>query len=147
MVSPFNLTAPIVLDDLSVDQVEELGRRYRLQWSKRDIEQVMALVGGHPYLIRLLMHRAALQETPLAELLDPGHGPRWILAPEVRRIRAWLRENALFELTARVAGDPACQLDSGEIHRLVRAGVVQEDAPGPLRLRDGLHAIAARIPA
>jgi hypothetical protein len=104
----------------------------------------MALVGGHPYLIRLLMHRAALQATPLTELLDASLGPRWILTPELRRLRAWLRENSLYELTARVAGDPACQLDSGEVNRLVRAGVVLEGAPGPLRLRDGLHAIATR---
>jgi serine/threonine protein kinase len=144
--SPFNLAAPIVLDDLSTEQVEELGRRYRLAWSRHDIEQVMALVGGNPYLIRLLMHQAALQATPLRKMLDPVLGVPWILAYDVQRIRAGLKKHGLLELTARLAGNPACEFTSEEVLRLLRSGVAVEEAPGVLRLRDGLHAIAARAP-
>ena len=56
-----------MLSDLDAGQVEELARRYGLPWGAQEIEGVMRLVGGHPYLARLLMHRAALHRVPLGE--------------------------------------------------------------------------------
>ena len=141
--SPFNLTSPILLDELSVAQVEELARRYGVTWSAADIERVMALVGGHPYLIRLLMHGAALHKTPLPALLDPSSGAGWILAKEVGRIRAWFGRSDLLDVTARIARDPGCALGDDELDRLTHAGVVVEPAPGIRRLRHGLFVLAA----
>ena len=141
--SPFNLTSPILLGELSVAQVEELARRYGVGWSASDIERVMALVGGHPYRIRLLMHASALHKTPLSSLLDPGHGAGWILANEVGRIRAWFGKTNLLDVTARIARDPGCALDADEMHRLSHAGVVVEETPGLRRLRHGLFVLAA----
>jgi len=145
--SPFNLTAPIELDDFSVSQVEELARRYGLRWSRPDIQRVMALVGGHPSLIRLLMHEAALHETPLSELLDPGLGKGWILWHEMQRLRTWLSKHDLLDLAARLALTPTCSLTAVEVHRLTRARVIDEDASGGPRLRHELYAHAARLRA
>lgn len=140
--SPFNLTSPILLDELSLSQVEELARRYGVDWSASDLERVVALVGGHPFLIRLLMHGAVLHETPLAALLDP-RAASWILAKELGRIRAWFAKSDILAVAARIARDPGCAVDADEIHRLTHAGVVVEDAPGRRRLRHGLFALAA----
>jgi hypothetical protein len=140
--SPFNLTSPILLEELSLAQVEELARRYGVGWSGSDLERVMALVGGHPFLIRLLMHGAVLHRTPLAALLDPVPAG-WILAKELGRIRAWFSKCDLLAVAARIARDPACAVDADEIDRLTHAGVIVEDAPGIRRLRHGLFALAA----
>ncbi len=145
--SPFNLTTPIVLDDFSAAQVEDLARRYGLHWSRLDIQRVMALVAGHPTLVRLLMHEAALHETPLAELLDPGRGNGWILWHEMQRIHTWLRKHDLLVLTARIAQEPTCSLAVEEVHRLVRARVIHDDPSGRPRLRHELYAHAARLRA
>lgn len=140
--SPFNLSAPIVLGDLDAAQIEELARRYGLDWAAPEIEQLMQLVGGHPYLARLLMHRAALHRTPLSELLDTGLGPRWVLHEDVQRIRRWIERSGLLPIAVRVAQDPCAALDVVAYQRVTRAGVVVEEAPGRLRLRNRLYELA-----
>ena len=140
--SPFNLSAPIVIADLTAAQVEELARRYKLPWTGPDIEPVMRLVGGHPYLVRLLMHRAALHNIPLPELLDANLGARWVLHEDVLRMRRWLTERGLMAIAARVAADPGIALDPTEYQRATRAGVVLEESHGRLRLRNRLYEIA-----
>jgi hypothetical protein len=144
--SPFNLTAPIVLGDLRPDQVEDLARRHRLGWSRAEVARMMELCGGHPYLVRLLMHRAALHGTSLDELLDPGLGPRWILFEDLRRIRAWLEQSDLLGVAERVAHDPATELAPDEYRRALKAGLLLEDAPSARRLRSRLYALAAAGP-
>jgi hypothetical protein len=141
--SPFNLTAPIILGDLRLAQVENLSRRHNLTWSSAQIGRLMDLVGGHPYLVRLLMHRAALHGTPLDELLDSGLGSRWILFEDLRRIRAWLSRCGLLDVAVRVARDPEAKLAPDEYHRVIRAGVLLEDTPSSRRLRNRLYHLAA----
>jgi hypothetical protein len=144
--SPFNLTAPIVLGDLRAAEVEDLARRHGLPWTAEDIARLMDLVGGHPYLARLIMHRAALHGTPLAELLDPDLGSRWILFDDLRRIRSWLARCDLLDVVVRVAEDQAARLSPDEVHRGVRAGVLVEETPSAHRLRNRLYALAATRP-
>jgi hypothetical protein len=141
--SPFNLTAPIVLGDLRAVEVEHLARRHGLPWTSEEIARVMDLVGGHPYLARLIMHRAALHGTPLAELLDPDLGSRWVLFDDLRQIRSWLARCDLLDVAVRVAEDPAARLSPDEVHRGVRAGVLVEETPSLRRLRNRLYALAA----
>jgi hypothetical protein len=58
--SPFNLTPPIVLGDFSRAQIEQLAHLYSLTWTDKDFTTLTELVGGHPYLVRHVMHRANL---------------------------------------------------------------------------------------
>jgi hypothetical protein len=140
--SPFNLSAPTVIGDLDATQVVELAQHYELPWTGSAIEQVMQLVGGHPYLVRLLMHRAALHNTPLPELLDASLGPRWVLHEDVQRMRLALERSGLKQIAARVLQDPKVALDLVDYQRVTRAGVVVEETPGRLRLRNRLYEIA-----
>jgi serine/threonine protein kinase len=140
--SPFNLSVPIVISDLTAAQVEELAKRHKLPWAAPEIERVMQLVGGHPHLVRLLMHRAALHSIPLPELLDTSLGARWVLHDDVLRMRRWLTLRGLMGIAARVAEDSGVALDPTEYERATRAGVVLEEAQGRLRLRNRLYEIA-----
>jgi diguanylate cyclase (GGDEF)-like protein len=65
--SPFNVGLPIKLSELTAEQVQDLARRHGLNWSDSyPIEQLMNMVGGHPYLVHLaLYHLAILQQNPL----------------------------------------------------------------------------------
>jgi hypothetical protein len=55
--SPFNVGVPIELPALTCVQVEHLAKLYQLDWSPQQVAQLMALVGGHPYLVRICLYQ------------------------------------------------------------------------------------------
>ncbi|NEP01068.1 MAG: hypothetical protein F6K58_20900 [Symploca sp. SIO2E9] len=66
--SPFNVGLAIELPPFNQEQVIDLVRRQELYLSPEDLEQLMQLLGGHPYLVRLALHHLAQQETTWEEL-------------------------------------------------------------------------------
>ena len=73
--SPFNVGLPIKLSEFTTEQVQDLARRHGLNWSDSyPVEQLMKMVGGHPYLVHLaLYHLAILQQNRLSVGADePG---------------------------------------------------------------------------
>ncbi len=72
--SPFNMGLLIKLPIFTREQVEDLVQRHGLDWADtNNTETLMAMVGGHPYLIRLALYhivgRGGL-EGNLQELLE-----------------------------------------------------------------------------
>lgn len=68
--SPFNVGLPIELPEFDLEQVRELAARHGLAWSRSEAEQLMAMVGGHPYLVREALARMkADREIALEDLL------------------------------------------------------------------------------
>ncbi len=68
--SPFNVGVPIELGEFTSAQVQHLAHLHGLGWRLAEIEQLMELIGGHPYLVRLALYRIANQSTSLPELLQ-----------------------------------------------------------------------------
>jgi GGDEF domain-containing protein len=55
--SPFNVGLTINLPDFTKKQVQDLAQRHGLDWTDgKDAESLMAMVGGHPYLVRLALY-------------------------------------------------------------------------------------------
>ncbi|MEH2245445.1 AAA-like domain-containing protein [Nostoc sp.] len=55
--SPFNIGLTINLPPFTKEQVENLAQRHGLDWTDgKDAESLMAMVGGHPYLVRLALY-------------------------------------------------------------------------------------------
>ena len=55
--SPFNIGLPIKLPLFNKEQVEDLAQRHGLDWTDgNELERLMAMVGGHPYLVRLALY-------------------------------------------------------------------------------------------
>ncbi|MEG4270901.1 MULTISPECIES: AAA-like domain-containing protein [unclassified Microcoleus] len=74
--SPFNVGMPIKLSEFTAEQVQDLACRHGLNWSNSaPIEQLMNMVGGHPYLVHLaLYHLAILQQNRLfVDRDEPGN--------------------------------------------------------------------------
>lgn len=53
--SPFNVGVSIELPEFSLEQVQDLVQRYQFDWTFDQVRQFMAIVGGHPFLIRLVL--------------------------------------------------------------------------------------------
>lgn len=59
--SPFNVGLPIKLSEFTAQQVQDLARRHGLNWSDSYAsEQLMKMVGGHPYLVHLALYHLAI---------------------------------------------------------------------------------------
>ena len=66
----FSLGVPIALPPFSLEQVQDLALRHGLDWYQgNDAQQLMALVGGQPYLVRLTLYHLAQTGTSLKTLL------------------------------------------------------------------------------
>jgi diguanylate cyclase (GGDEF)-like protein len=86
--SPFNIGRSIKLPDFTLEQVHELAQIHGLNWTNNcEAEKLMAMVGGHPYLVRLaLYHLVNNPEISLEQLLED--------APKITGIyHSYLREH------------------------------------------------------
>ena len=68
--SPFNVGIPIELKPFNQQQIKELAQLYQLNLSIAEIEQLITVLGGHPYLVDSIMsHLISNPEISLAALL------------------------------------------------------------------------------
>jgi AAA-like domain len=67
--SPFNVGLPIELSEFTADQVQLLVDRHDLAWTNAHTQSLMAMVGGHPYLINLALDYIQQQAIDLTDFL------------------------------------------------------------------------------
>ena len=69
--SPFNVGLPIQLNTFDRVAVQELARRYGLDWEHgSQVEQLMDLVGGHPILINIALYHLSCGDLTLTQLIE-----------------------------------------------------------------------------
>ncbi|WP_353929447.1 AAA-like domain-containing protein [Okeanomitos corallinicola TIOX110] len=75
--SPLNIGLPIQLKDFTQEQVEELARRYQLQWDTgKESVLLMSLIGGHPAMIQIALYHLSYETITLPKLIEEAiaHG-------------------------------------------------------------------------
>ncbi|NET55851.1 MAG: diguanylate cyclase [Symploca sp. SIO2E6] len=91
--SPFNVGLSIKLPPFSGDQVQELASCYGLDWSNNNYsQQLMTMVGGHPYLVNMALYHLCQGEISLEELLQTAPTQAGIYTDHLRSHLAMLRE-------------------------------------------------------
>lgn len=76
--SPFNVGEVIQLDDFSPEQVAELHQRHGAPLASEPLAQLMALLHGHPYLVRRALYLVASGQCTGQEVLEQAasdYGP------------------------------------------------------------------------
>jgi hypothetical protein len=68
--SPFNVGLPIELPELNQLQVQDLVQRHGLNWSTSQVEQLMGMVDGHPYLLRAALYQIVRGKISLDKFLQ-----------------------------------------------------------------------------
>ncbi|MEH2144367.1 AAA-like domain-containing protein [Nostoc sp.] len=68
--SPFNAGIAIELPEFSLEQVKELAKRHKLNWDTSQVDQLMDMVGGHPYLVQEALKQITRWGMTLEELLE-----------------------------------------------------------------------------
>jgi hypothetical protein len=83
--SPFNIGLAIELTEFTGEQVQDLVARHPVSLTASQQIQLMDLLGGHPYLIRLALYHLACQDLTLDQLLQEAPTPVGIYEDHLRR--------------------------------------------------------------
>jgi hypothetical protein len=67
--SPFNVATPVPLEDFTLDEVRELNRRHDAPLNPSQVDDLMYLVNGHPFLTRVALYQLARGEIDMSTLL------------------------------------------------------------------------------
>lgn len=126
--SPFNVGLPIELPEFNAQQVLDLAQRHRLNWSFNQVEQLMTMLGGHPYLVRMALYRIARKDITLDLLLQKAPTEAGPYSDHLRR-HLWNLEQHP-ELAAAikkvVAATSPVRLNSIECFKLLSMGLLQQ---------------------
>lgn len=74
--SPFNVGQVIELTDFLPEQVASLNQRHGEPLNLQQVEQLMALLGGHPYLVRQALYLVASRQITVADLFAEATADR-----------------------------------------------------------------------
>jgi hypothetical protein len=124
--SPFNVGLPIELLEFNSDQVLDLTQRHRLNWQMDEVNQLMAIVGGHPYLVRLALYHLAQQRLTLPELLAIAPTEAGIYGDHLRRHLWNLKQHTALatEFSRVVSSDSPVEVESVLAFKLHSLGLV-----------------------
>ncbi|NEP56592.1 MAG: hypothetical protein F6K31_06150 [Symploca sp. SIO2G7] len=127
--SPFgNVGQPIKLPLWSRQQIQDLAQGYNLEWlASEEIDRLMAMVGGHPYLIQMaLYHLWKDKEMTLEQLLNLAPTSQGIYRNHLRQLWNGVQESLLLEALKQVLkSEGNVKLDQEQGFKLEGMGLVQ----------------------
>ncbi|MEC4814560.1 MAG: AAA-like domain-containing protein, partial [Scytonema sp. PMC 1069.18] len=125
--SPFNAGIPIELREFNVQQVKDLAYFHGLNWNEFQVDQLMKMVGGHPYLVRLAMYYVSSGKMTLEQLLYEAPTEAGIYTNHMRRYLDVLQQvpDLAEGFKQVVTSHNPVELDSMQIYKLHSMGLVQ----------------------
>jgi len=125
--SPFNVGLPIDLPEFTQPQVEDLAQRHQLSLSAQDVADLMAMVGGHPFLVRVALYEIAAGRRSLPELLQIAPSDEGSFYDHLRRHLVNLEGNgALLDAMKQVvSANMPVQIGANEAFQLRSMGLVE----------------------
>lgn len=129
----------IHLSDLTLAQVGDLNRRYGQNLSQAEAQQLYALVGGQPFLVRQALYTLHARHWSLGELQNQALAAESPFSDHLRRI-GWRLQQAprLRQAALQILCDGNCD-DELDFQRLCAAGLVAGSARNQARLRCQLY--------
>lgn len=143
--SPFNVGIRVALEDFTAEDVMTLNERYgSLLDGAAAVARLMALVGGHPYLLQCVFSEVRRGAT-LDRVEDDARREDGSLGEHLRRLRAVLQlEPALEQAMAAVVKQGRCP-DRDTFYRLRSGGLILGASPADARPRCGLYRQLASV--
>nr|WP_228056052.1 AAA-like domain-containing protein [Microcoleus sp. LEGE 07076] len=125
--SPFNVGLPVELPEFNPQQIQDLAARHNLNWSDAEVGELMAIVGGHPYLVRVALYHISRSDLTLDELKETAASDAGIYSDHLRRQLWNLEEYPELAQGMReiVAADSPVQLKAMQAFKLDSLGLVR----------------------
>jgi 3',5'-cyclic AMP phosphodiesterase CpdA len=134
------LTEPVRLEAFTLKQVWSICKLYQLHVTEQEIDTLYQLAGGHPYLVRLAIHRAVMDRCTLATVLEHSAGIRSPFRLHLDEIRRRLRAvPELHVALQEVARESVSPEHRSLYERLASAGLAVESETDHFRLRCPLY--------
>ncbi|HET6889513.1 MAG TPA: AAA-like domain-containing protein, partial [Pyrinomonadaceae bacterium] len=125
--SPFNVGEVIELADFTTDQASELNHSHGSPFDRQEERRLMALLGGHPYLVRRALYLTASQRMSVDELFNDADDDRGPFGDHLRYHLFRLHKEArLVKGFRHVLSYKECR-DEDIFFRLRGAGLVRRD--------------------
>ncbi len=124
--SPFNVGLPVELQLLSKEQVQTLVKQYGLNCSESEVGQLLALVGGQPYLIQLALYHTWRQCITLEQVLSTAFSSTGIYSEHLQQQWWNLQQHPeLMTLFAQIVRySTPVELNLEQVFRLQSMGLV-----------------------
>lgn len=126
--SPFNVGLPIELKSIERSQLTELANSYGLDLSAKEIDRLMTMLGGHPYLVDLILSNlSGNSQLSLEELLQQAETDTGIYSSYLRQHLINLKSNPqLTEIFFQILNSPKpIQVDTLLGYQLYRMGLIK----------------------
>ena len=126
--SPFNAGLPVELEEFNQQQTRELVRKHGIQDADTVLEELRAMVGGHPYLLRLAMYEIAVGKVTLKNLLQSATTEAGIYNNHLRSLLGVLQTSPELRTSFKrvVNSNVEVELDPMLIYKLHSLGLVQK---------------------
>lgn len=126
--SPFNVGLAVSLPEFTPQQVQDLVKRHELEpeWGQTEIAQLMALVGGHPFLIRLALYRIARRYITLQDLTETAIESSGVFGEHLRHYEIILSQHPELAdaLQQVIASDTPVVLETSAKYKLNSLGLI-----------------------
>lgn len=122
-----NVGRVIELPELTPDEVLDLAQRHGLDWNATQVQQLMAMVGGHPYLVQLALDYIQRQEVTLQDFLKAASTEAGIYRNHLRRHLSNLQQNPELMDSFRevVKTNSWVMIESDQLFKLHSMGLVK----------------------
>ncbi len=134
--SPFNVGLPIELPQFNQQQVQNLIKRHELNWSWAEVEKLIAMIGGHPYLLRQGLYEIARSRISLPDLLRIAPTEEGPYKDHLRRhlLNLEANPNLLAAMKQVLEVEDAVQIGTTEGFKLRSMGLVKLEGNAVLPL-------------
>jgi DNA-binding CsgD family transcriptional regulator len=138
--SPFNVGFPVNLREFRPEEVWNLAKACQFNWQVAQIEQLTQLVGGHPYLVRLMLNAMVQQELTLDQVIELAPTESGPFATHLRRHLLCLNKHPELAkaMTKVVAASEPIHLNTVQAFQLHSMGLVRLEG-NRVRIRNGLY--------
>jgi diguanylate cyclase (GGDEF)-like protein len=127
--SPFNVGLSIKLPQFTPQQVQDLAKCYGLSWEGNETHKLMAMVGGHPYLLSTAFYHLSRAQMTLKDLLQSAATPAGIYNDHLRGHLSMLRNESQLAsaLQQVISAEESVQLEAIVAYKLESMGLVELD--------------------
>ncbi len=108
--SPFNVGQVIELEDFTLEQVADLNQRHGSPFDTNAEMKLMALLNGHPYLVRKALYLVASGQITSTELFTEASSTRGPFGDHLRRLLSLLHDRQeLKQVLLQVIRNNTCE--------------------------------------
>lgn len=127
--SPFNIGVERVLQELNNEQVSDFAERMGVALNHRQVEELMGMIGGHPYLVHKALYEIASGNYSFEELLENAASEEGPFAEHLRRHSWYISQNLEFSNAMKEIVEKGYSNNTRLCYKFQAAGLIKGTTP------------------